>query len=274
MTPEARKVEALLALGRADEAASLAESLPEREVPTPEFLRLRGRALRAAGRLFDAEGSFREALALAPGEAGLLADLATTLLGQKRHREALAFAREAMAVRPDVAAFHALVGVLAEALGLDEEAERELGAARALSPRDAESHVVYGFHVLRQGRAAEAEAAFRDALRADPQRSEAHHGLARSLADAGRRDEAKVAWADALALDPNLVDLRLSQKLSPLPAADWRHAIADMPHWLSYGFAVGGMMSALLFPWLALPAFAAALVGPVMRFWLQKQEES
>lgn len=274
MTPEARKVEALLAMGRADEAASLAESLPEREVPTPEFLRLRGRALRAAGRLFDAEGSFREALALTPGDAGLLADLATTLLGQKRHREALAFAREAMSVRPEVAAFHALVGVLAEALGLDEEAGRELGAARALSPGDAESHVVYGFHVLRQGRAPEAESAFRDALRVDPQRSEAHHGLARALAEQGRKEEGRLAWADALSLDPNLVDLRLQRALDPAPPGDWRHALAGMPHWLSYGLAVAGMAGALLFPWLALPAFGLALVGPVTRFLLQRQEES
>lgn len=268
MTPEAKKVEALLSLGRAEEAAALAENLPDREAPTPEFLRLRGRALRAAGRLFDAEGSFREALSMAPGEAGLLADLATTLLGQKRHREALTFAREAMSVRPDLAAYHALVGVLAEALGLDEEAERELGAARALSPGDAESHVVYGFHVLRQGRAAVAEGAFRDALRVDPQRPEAHHGLARALADRGALVEARIVWKDALSLDPSMIDLRLQRALDPAAAGDWRTALASMPHWLSIGLALGGMSGSLLFPWLAIPFFAAAIVGPAMRFWL------
>lgn len=271
MTPEAKKVEALLHMGRAEEAASLAESLPEREAPTPEFLRLRGRALRATGRLFDAEGSFRDALALSPGDAGLLADLATTLLGQKRHREALAFAREAVSARPEVAAFRALVGVLAESLGMDEEAARELDAARALAPGEADLHVTYGFHVLRQGRPAEAEAAFRDALRSEPNCAEAFHGLARALADRGQKAEARLAWADALALDPTLIDLRLQKQIDPGASADWRQRLAGMPNWLSIGLALGGMVGALITPLIAVPCFLAALVGPAMRLWLERQ---
>ena len=62
MSPELRKVEALLAMGKPAEAALLAERLPARESPTPEYLRVRGRAFRAAGRAVDAELSFREAL--------------------------------------------------------------------------------------------------------------------------------------------------------------------------------------------------------------------
>lgn len=273
MTPEAKKVEALLHMGRAEEAASLAESLPEREAPTPEFLRLRGRALRATGRLFDAEGSFRDALALSPGDAGLLADLATTLLGQKRHREALVFAREAVSARPDTAAYRALVGVLAESLGMDEEAGRELGAARALAPGDADLHVTYGFHVLRQSRPQEAEAAFRDALRVEPNCPEAFHGLARALNDLRQKDLARLAWRDALSLDPTLTDLRLQKALDPAAQGDWRHAVADMPTWLSIGLALAGMAGSLVTPLAALPCFGAALVGPGMRYWLQRQGE-
>jgi tetratricopeptide (TPR) repeat protein len=271
MTPETRKIEALLHLGRADDAVQLADTLPERETPTPGFLRLRGRALRAAGRMFDAESSFREALALAPGDAGLLADLATTLLGQKRHREALAFAREAVSVRPELSAYHALAGFLAESLGFDEEAERELSAARGLAPDDAESHVVYGFLMLRQGRAAEAEGAFRDALRADPQAAEAHHGLARALAERGDRVGGQAAWDDARALDPTLLDIRLDRQLSPPPPPGWKARVAEMPQWLSVGLAAGGMSVSLLFPWLALPLFALALTGPAFRLWIERE---
>ncbi|MBM4390483.1 MAG: hypothetical protein FJ090_05135 [Deltaproteobacteria bacterium] len=50
--------------------------------------------------------------------------MATTLVGQKRHREALSFARDAVSAAPGVAAYHALLGITAEALLLDEEAER------------------------------------------------------------------------------------------------------------------------------------------------------
>lgn len=271
MTPEARKIEALLTLGRSDEAVKLADSLPEREAPTPEFLRLRGRALRASGRMFDAESTFREALSLSPGDAGLLADLATTLLGQKRHREALAFAREATSVRPEVSAYHALAGFLAESLGFDEEAERELAAARGLAPGDADSHVVYGFLVLRQGRAAQAEAAFRDALRADPQASEAHHGLARALAEQGDRERGLLAWNDARAIDPTLHDLKLDRLLEPPPPPDWRVRLAEMPHWLSLGLAGCGMVVSLLFPALTVALFGFALMGPAMRFWIDRE---
>ncbi len=273
MTPEARQIEALLNLGRADDAVRLAESSPEREAPSAEFLRLRGRALRASGRMFDAEGTFREALSLTPGDAGLLADLATTLLGQKRHREALAFARDATSARPEVSAYHALTGFLAESLGFDEEAERELDAARGLSPGDANSHVVYGFLVLRQGRAAQAEAAFRDALRANPQASEAHHGLARALAEQGHREEGKRVWNDARAIDPTLHDLKLDRLLEPPPPPGWRSRLADMPAWLSLGFAAGGMSLSLFAPALTLVLFALALVGPAMRLWIERESE-
>lgn len=271
MTPEARKIEALLHLGRADDAVTLADSLPEREEPTPEFLRLRGRALRAAGRMFDAESSFREALSLTPGDAGLLADLATTLMGQKRHREALAFAREATSARPEISAYHALAGFLAESLGFDEEAERELAAARGLAPNDADSHVVYGFLLLRQGRADQAETAFRDALRADPQASEAHHGLARALAERGDRIGGLSSWNDARAIDPTLHDLKLDRQLEPPPPPNWRLRLADMPSWLSLGLAGCGMSVSLLFPWLAIPLFALALVGPGLRLWIDRE---
>ncbi len=273
MTPEARKVEALLHMGRAEEAASLAESLPEREAPTPEFLRLRGRALRATGRLFDAEGSFRDALALSPGDAGLLADLATTLLGQKRHREALAFAREAVSAKPDVAAYRALLGVLAESLGMDEEAARELDAARSLAPGEADLHVTYGFHVLRQGRPEVAEAAFRDALKSEPNCAEAFHGLARALAQRGQKPEARLAWKDALSLDPTLTDLRLQRQLDPAAEGDVVDKLAAMPSWLSVGLAVLGMAGGLVTPLIALPLFAAALVGPAARLWAERRGE-
>ncbi|MFZ5480889.1 MAG: tetratricopeptide repeat protein [Myxococcota bacterium] len=226
MSPEFRKVEALLALGRTDEAAALADSLPQRETPTPEYLRLRGRALRAAGRVFDAEAAFREALAMLPHEPGLLADLATTLMGQRRHREALNLAREAVQIRPDVAAYHCLVGVCAEALALDDEAERELRAARELAPGDAEAHTVYGWHALRSHRVADAEAAFRDALAIHPDRVEALRGLARAAADRGDWRAARAGWLEALAVDPRQRDRLLERSvllghpaMAPLVAA-------------------------------------------------------
>ncbi len=213
MSKEFAKVEALLALGRADEATGLVERLPARDQPTPEYLRLRGRALRAAGRVFDAETSFREALEMAPQDPGLLADLATTLLGQRRLKEARAYARDAVALRPDVAAWHCLLGVVAEELGHVSEAAEALGTARVLAPQDAEAHVVYGWHALRQGDWRSSEDAFRAALAIAPGRAEALRGMARARAGTEDWDGARALWLDALAIDPLQRDRVLSRAM-------------------------------------------------------------
>jgi Flp pilus assembly protein TadD len=272
MGPEFRKVEMLLSLGRNEEAAALAESLPARESPTPEYLRLRGRALRAAGRVFDAEASFREALGMAPGDPGLLADLATTLLGQHRHREALTLAREAVSLRPDVAAYHCMCGVIAEGLDLQEEAGRELQIARTLAPTDAEAHTVYGWHALRNGDPVLAEAAFRDALANHPNRVEALRGLARCAAARGDWLLARTRWLEALSVDPRQTD-RVLARAQLLGHPRMRPLLACMrvPIGVSVALAVSGIGFWSAFPAepgapvLAGALFALSAVGPLAR---------
>ncbi len=278
MTPEHKKVEALLALGRAEEAVALADRLPGRETPSVDFLRLRGRALRAAGRVFDAEASFREALGLQPGDPGLLADLATTLLGQRRLKDALPYAREAVTLRPDVAAYHCLRGVVAESLGYDEEAEHALMAARELAPADAEAHTVYGYHALRQGRVADAERAFGDALALHPDRAEALRGLARCAAARGDWPAARVRWLDALSADPRQNDRELASSLVlGHPALAPVRAVSRVPSAVSIALAAAAGALFLLFPQapggLAATVFflAGAAAGPLARSALDRR---
>lgn len=213
MSPEFRKAEALLAMGRAEEAAAMMDGLPARETPDADFHRLRGRALRAAGRVFDAEAAFRDALSLSPNDPKLLADLATTLLGQRRLKEAIPYAREAVSLRPETPAFYCLVAVIAEGLNLDKEAKDSLQLARQLAPTDPEPHTLSGFLLLRCGELAEAQTAFEQALAADPSRAEALKGLARCCM--ARKDwaGARKHWLDALSIDPTQRDTPLDQGL-------------------------------------------------------------
>ena len=213
VTPEFRKAEALLAMGRAEEAAAMMDGLPARETPDAEFHRLRGRALRAVGRVFDAESSFREALSLSPNDPSLLADLATTLLGQRRLKEALPFAREAVSLRPETPAFYCLVAVIAEGLSLDREAKDALTLARKLAPADPEPHTLSGFLLLRCGELPEAQAAFEQALAADPGRAEALKGLARCCIARKDWDGARRHWLESLSLDPTQRDKTLDRWL-------------------------------------------------------------
>jgi tetratricopeptide (TPR) repeat protein len=266
VSAEFRKLEALLAMGRADEAAKLAEALPEREAPSAEFLRLRGRAQRAAGRVFDAEASFREVLSLAPQDAGLMADLATTLYGQGRHREALAFARDAVGARPEVAAWQCLLGVVAEALQLDDEAERALTTARGLAPTDAEAHTVYGYHSLRLGRVDAAERAFSDAVAASPSRAEALRGLARCALRRSDYVGAAARWRDALSADPRQRDPALDRVVwLGTPGAAPLRALLAMPRPVSFGLVALAVVAAYVQPFAGLAILGIAALGPLAR---------
>ncbi|MDP2314974.1 MAG: tetratricopeptide repeat protein [Pseudomonadota bacterium] len=277
MSPEQKKVEALLALGRNEEAVALADRLPGQDTPSVEFLRVRGRALRAAGRVFDAEASFREALALQPGDPRLLADLATTLLGQRRIKDAMPYAREAVALRPDVAAYHCLRGVVAEALGNETEAEEAMMAARELAPQDAEAHTVYGYHALRLLRVDAAERAFADALAIHPDRAEALRGLARCAVARGDWPSARTRWLDALSADPRQRDRELAPALvlgHPLLAPV--RAAARVPIAVSVALAVAGTALFFLYPRapgavaMTVMFFALAAVGPLARSGLAR----
>jgi tetratricopeptide (TPR) repeat protein len=267
MSPELRKVEALLAMGKPAEAALLAERLPARESPTPEYLRVRGRAFRAAGRAVDAELSFREALSLSPGEPGIAADLATTLVAQHRHKDALPFAREAVSLRPSVAAYHALLGFIAERLEYTSEARQALETARELAPGDAETHTVLGFHLLRVGDAARAVEVFEAAIGADPRRAEAFHGLAKAQAGAGRWQPARTAWAEALSIDPSQRDRALERKIRLLhPALRPVHRVAAVPPVFSLVLAL--VAGALLWLGRSGTGFGAPFAVPASAFTL------
>ncbi len=262
MSPELRRVEALLAMGKAGEAALLAERLPERDTPSSEFLRVRGRAFRAAGRVVDAEANFREALALTPGDPALAADLATTLVAQHRFKDALPFAREAVSLRPQTAAYHALLGFVADRLDYSTEARKALEMARELAPADAETHTVLGFHLLRVGEHVLAIGAFEAAISADPQRAEAFRGLAKAQLAAGAWQLARIAWAESLSIDPAQRDRMLDRELRlQHPVLKPVHALSLVPPELSLGLAVIGAGLAWYGRTAPAPGFVVAAVG-------------
>jgi len=272
VTPEQRKVEALLAMGRSSEAVALVQSIHARGEPDVEFLRLRGRVLRAAGRVFDAEESFRSALALTPRDPRLLADLATTLVGQRRPKDALPYAREAVSLKPQVAAYQALLGFIAESLDLTDEAHRALKLARELAPTDAETHTVYGYHLLRLVDLEGAERAFIDALMADPRKAEAARGLARVALARGDWETARSRWLEALALDPTQHDARLHPMLTfGHPALRPVRRAARLPLRASISAAVAGALALAAVPAvppvqiLSITLFAVAAAGPIAR---------
>ncbi len=123
-------------------------------------------------------------------------------------------AAQAIALRPDVAAWHCLRGVAADASGASHEAEAAFSQARALAPGDAQTHALYGWHALRDARATDAEAAFRAALAVDPGCAAALRGHARVRLLADDWEGARSTWLESLRADPLQHDATLARSLA------------------------------------------------------------
>ena len=184
-----------------------------------------------------AELRLREALALAPGNASILTNLAVVCLQQGKHAEARAAAAAAIAAKPGnveallvVTACHAHAGQFADALaGYNEILAQEPGLAEvhanrahalnrlrrhgeavascdraiALQPDFAGAQINRGNALVQLGRYDEARAAYDAALRLAPNLPEAWLGHGNVLLGERRHDEALAAYDRAMALDPD-----------------------------------------------------------------------
>lgn len=190
------------------------------------------------GRLAEAEGEYRAALALAPDRLSVLNNLAAVLIEQARAGEAEAVCARALAVAPDDFTAHLNDGVRLDAIGKSDEALARLERAIGLAPDRAEAHAARadvlaalgqtdaalvdydraialapgntGVRVnraiaLREARRhAEALSALDAALLVDPASAKLHFSRANVLVDLGRPEEALAAYDRAEAIAPDL----------------------------------------------------------------------
>ncbi|MGL6235990.1 MAG: tetratricopeptide repeat protein [Segniliparus sp.] len=199
----------------------------------------RAAALLGLGRHAQAEAVVRQGLAQDPHDFLLLSQLARSLIGQDKAKEALVAAQGLVAQRPDSDVAHRLVAIayvklhrgrLAEesarqAVELDPEdgwnhyalaaalmAGLRLGRARAcarraveLDPEEADFHLLVGklhrFGFARRGRGAAREA-YAEALRLEPENAEALRGAAEAGATATGFARTVVGLRQSLELDP------------------------------------------------------------------------
>jgi protein O-GlcNAc transferase len=190
-----------------------------------------------AGRLEDAETSYRQALAVAPRNALIAGLLGDVLQALGKDAAAETAYRGALRLDPGLAVVHMNLGVvlrrqrrLADALAAFEAAAHcdrtlpevqlnlglalyELGrpdaaiaayrSALALRPAYAEAYLNLGSALHRQSHYDEANAAYEAALRIRPDYAEAHYSLGVTLFDAGDLDGAAAAYRRALAIAPD-----------------------------------------------------------------------
>jgi tetratricopeptide (TPR) repeat protein len=136
--------------------------------------------------------------ARAKGNAQRLLLVASFYLGIEQPDEAARVALGALALRPDLAAAHQVLGTAYRyALRLDDAAS-EFARALELDPKSASARHTLAELRRATGKPEEALALYREQLAADPQDANARSGLVLALFDAGRREEAERELQSAL----------------------------------------------------------------------------
>lgn len=198
----ALRAEALLALGRADEADAAAQEALSHDPQQADRLELRARAHAACGRRLEALDAAAAAVIAAPDDLSALLLFGGLLTEERRFDDAVAVLRDAEQRRPEDARVLVSLGITLSRAGRHEEARAALDRGAARAP---------GFPGVALARA-KAALARRDL---DAAIAHAREGLARAGADAalhsvlghalltaGEREEAGQAFRAAARLAP------------------------------------------------------------------------
>ncbi|MGC2201669.1 MAG: tetratricopeptide repeat protein [Stellaceae bacterium] len=159
-------------------------------------------ALHEQGRLEEAEQLYRAILRGDEDHLGALHNLGMLCFQRSDYDGAVAFTREVVQQRPDMATAYCTLGIALRRLGRLAEAEACCREALRLTPTYAEAHNTLGDTLAALGRFTEAEACCREALRLTPTYAEAHNNLGAVLLSLGRPHEAEICCREAMRLKP------------------------------------------------------------------------
>ncbi|MBI4601971.1 MAG: tetratricopeptide repeat protein [Planctomycetes bacterium] len=170
-----------------------------------------GLLLRRQGRLEEAEGTLRPALAKEPENRFLRLELASVLEESEIHAEALAEYEALIAQRPRYnsyfpARYHAGAAAALNRLGRHEEALVHASRALESLPRNTAGHEELAFALWKLGRPEEAFAAVEAGLEALPGRVRLHVVRGWILEDARRLEEAVMSFSKALLDHPDCAE--------------------------------------------------------------------
>jgi|YNPNPStandDraft_1061719.scaffolds.fasta_scaffold08439_2 tetratricopeptide (TPR) repeat protein len=188
-----------------EEATRLEKYLPTESLRAFEFFG-RGLVCYDPDRPQEALGIWEQAVEFDPRFA-----LAREVHGRAAYRyqellyeQALQQYRQALALAPDNARLHYLLGMAYGGRGKFQEALQELREALRLKPTYVDAHYQIGLILLSElNRPNEAIPAFNALLAIDPAHVKARNNLGVALWQIGRRSEALSAWQEALRYDPD-----------------------------------------------------------------------
>ena len=136
-----------------------------------------GNALREQGSLDEAVAAYRQAIRIKPDLAAAYSNLGAALKERGSLDEAVAACRQAICIKPDFAEAHSNLGNALMERGNLDEAVAAYGEAIRIKPDYAEAYSNLGNALKERGSLDEAVAAYREAIRIKPDYAEAHSNL-------------------------------------------------------------------------------------------------
>ena len=173
-----------------------------------------------AARIASAEVAALKALSLAPDNAHAHLALGSVLGATNRPEQGIAECERALAINPNLATAHAVIGIFKVYLGHPEETEPCVSEALRLSPRDSAAfywRMFVGVSKMFLGRNDEAVVWLQRSIEDNRNNPMSHFLLAAALALLGRADQAQAAAKTGLALNPQFTIARYRN-------APWRPA--------------------------------------------------
>jgi tetratricopeptide (TPR) repeat protein len=164
-----------------------------------------GQGLKAAGRMDDAENSYRQAVRLDGMDPLARMGLGELKIATGRPEEAIQEYELALRRQPTLVPAHQGLGNALAVLGRNEEALEKYEQALALRPRLAEVEFAAGFVLARMGKHEEAEKRYRRALVLRPDFAAAWMNLGSLLRDQNSEAYAEAALRRAVELRPDLI---------------------------------------------------------------------
>jgi predicted O-linked N-acetylglucosamine transferase (SPINDLY family) len=198
----AARGDALRALGRLDEAEAAFARALELDAGSCEAHGGLGNVLALRGRIDDAIDAYREAIRLDPSYHKAQNNLGNALMKKGDLAGAVACFEAALAARPGLFRVHANLGNALRGLGRLDDAIASYERALAIEPRHLPTLNNLGIALERRGEVERAIGCFRRALEVEPSSFEALLNLGAALRVRGRLEESVASLRRALAIKP------------------------------------------------------------------------
>jgi tetratricopeptide (TPR) repeat protein len=163
-----------------------------------------------AGRLAEAERSYRQILALHPNHANSLHMLGVLAFQTGHHEDAIKLIQAALHLNPNSPSYYSNLGNVLQAVDRSEEARAHYEKALALKPDYAEAHMNLGNTLNSLDRLGEAIAHYQQALALRPDYVDAHMNFGSTLRNLRRLDESIAHLEKAVSLRPDYAEAHMN----------------------------------------------------------------